>query len=57
MQNQLKKQPILQKADDQEMTYIPIDEQQELINKLVYLTNSQAVIIPRKLWRNIQLSL
>lgn len=46
-----------QRALEQEMTYIPIDEQQELIKKLVHLTNSQAVVIPWKFWRNIRLSL
>lgn len=37
---------IQQRALEQEMTYIHIDEQQELIKKLVYLINCQAVIIP-----------
>ena len=56
-QNQLKKQSIAKKVYDQEITYIPINENQELLEKLAYLTNHQAVIVPMKFWRNIQLSL
>ena len=48
---------IRHRALEQEITYIPIDEQQELIKKLVHLTRRQAVIIPWKFWRNIRLSL
>lgn len=56
-QSQLKKEHNFSKALEQEITYVPINEQQELIKKLVHLTNRQAVIIPWKFWRNIQLSL
>jgi len=49
LQNQLKKQHIFQEVLEQEMTYIPINEKQELIEKLIYLTTRQAVIIPWKL--------
>jgi hypothetical protein len=55
--NNTSKINIQQRALEQEMTYIPIDEQQELIKKLVHLSNHQAVIIPWKFWRNIRLSL
>ena len=55
--NNTSKINIQQKALEQEFTYIPINEQQELIKKFVHLTNRQAVIIPWKFWRNIQLSL
>ena len=54
-QNQLKKQAIFQKAEQQEMIYIPINENQELVEKLAYLTKSQAVIMPRELLKYIQL--
>ena len=56
-QDQLKKESVFQKALDQEITYIPIDEQQELIKKLVHLTKHQAVIIPWECWRDIRLSI
>jgi len=56
IQSQLKKEHVFPKDVEQEITYIPINEQQELIKKFVHLTNSQAVIIPWKFWRNIRLS-
>ena len=56
-QSHLKKEHVLPKAVEQEIIYIPINEQQELIKKLVHLSKRQAVIIPWKYWRNIQLSL
>ena len=56
-QKQLKKQPIFQETLEQEITYIPINETQELIERLAYLTNSQAFIVPMKFWRDIRLSL
>ena len=55
--NNTSKMNIQQKILEQEMTYIPIDEQQELIKELVYLTNRQAIIVQWKFWRNIRLSL
>ena len=55
--NNTSKMNIQQRALEQEITYIPIDEQQELIKELVQLINRQAVIIPWKFWRNIRLSL
>jgi len=55
--NNTSKVNMQQKALEQEMAYIPIDEQQELIKELVQLTNRQAVIIPWKFWQDIRNSL
>ena len=55
--NNTYKMNIQKRALEQEITYIAIEEQQELIKKLVHLTSRQAVIIPWKFWRNIRLSL
>ena len=47
-QSQLKKEHVFPEAEEQEITYIPIDEQQEILKKLVYLANRQNVILPWK---------